>query len=106
MRKSVIISIVYPPTTPAFSHPSFPEGGEAIRRKPFGKKGEKFLPEASVVGRDIHSYNFNFPIGVGDAFYQNGLFVSIGAEFCHCFSQFSKSGSCSSGWNQRQSPSM
>ena len=34
------------------------------------------------------------------------LFVSIGAEFCHCFSQFSKSGSCSSGWNQRQSPSM
>ena len=28
MRKSVIISIVYPPTTPAFSHPSFPEGGE------------------------------------------------------------------------------
>ena len=42
MRKSVIISIVYPPTTPAFSHPSFPpEGGEAIRRKPFGKKGNK-----------------------------------------------------------------
>ena len=41
MRKSVIISIVYPPTTPAFSHPSFPEGGEAIRRKPFGKKGKK-----------------------------------------------------------------
>ena len=61
---------------------------------------------ASVVGRDIHSYHFNFPVGVGDAFYQNGLFVSIGAEFCHCFSQFSKSGSCSSGWNQRQSPSM
>jgi len=28
MRKSVIINIVYPPTTPAFSHPSFPEGGE------------------------------------------------------------------------------
>ncbi|MBT9924257.1 hypothetical protein GPL29_03445 [Bacteroides caccae] len=28
MRKSVIISIVYPPTTPAFSHPSFPKGGE------------------------------------------------------------------------------
>ena len=28
MHKSVIISIVYPPTTPAFSHPSFPEGGE------------------------------------------------------------------------------
>ena len=28
MRKSVIISIVYLPTTPAFSHPSFPEGGE------------------------------------------------------------------------------
>ena len=28
MRKSVMISIVYPPTTPAFSHPSFPEGGE------------------------------------------------------------------------------
>ena len=27
MHKSVIISIVYPPTTPAFSHPS-PEGGE------------------------------------------------------------------------------
>ena len=27
MRKSIIISIVYPPTTPAFSHPSFPEGG-------------------------------------------------------------------------------
>ena len=25
MRKSVIISIVYPPTTPAFSHPSFPK---------------------------------------------------------------------------------
>ena len=74
------------------------------RVKPFGKKGEKFLPEASVVGRDIHSYHFNFPVGVGDAFYQNGLFVSIGAEFCHCFSQFSKSGSCSSGWNQRQSP--
>ncbi len=24
MHKSVIISIVYPPTTPAFSHPSFP----------------------------------------------------------------------------------
>ncbi|MEE0758854.1 MAG: hypothetical protein U0M89_04850 [Bacteroides caccae] len=23
-----MISIVYPPTTPAFSHPSFPEGGE------------------------------------------------------------------------------
>ena len=28
MHKSVIISIVYPPTTPAFSHPSLPEGGE------------------------------------------------------------------------------
>ena len=28
MRKSIIISIVYPSTTPAFSHPSFPEGGE------------------------------------------------------------------------------
>ena len=28
MHKSVIISIVYPPTTPAFSHNSFPEGGE------------------------------------------------------------------------------
>ncbi|MBV4281154.1 hypothetical protein [Bacteroides caccae] len=28
MRKSVIISIVCPPTTPAFSHPSFPKGGE------------------------------------------------------------------------------
>ena len=28
MHKSVIISIVYPPTTPAFSPPSFPEGGE------------------------------------------------------------------------------
>ncbi|WP_373123388.1 hypothetical protein [Bacteroides caccae] len=28
MHKSFIISIVYPPTTPAFSHPSFPEGGE------------------------------------------------------------------------------
>ncbi|MDC7283485.1 hypothetical protein NXH65_13975 [Bacteroides caccae] len=27
MRKSVIISIVYPPTTPAFSHPSFPKEG-------------------------------------------------------------------------------
>ena len=25
------------------------------RVKPFGKKGEKFLPETSVVGRDIHS---------------------------------------------------
>ena len=24
MRKSIIISIMYPPTTPAFSHPSFP----------------------------------------------------------------------------------
>ena len=23
----------------------------------------------------FHSYHFNFPIGVGDAFYQNGLFV-------------------------------
>jgi len=28
MHKSFIINIVYPPTTPAFSHPSFPEGGE------------------------------------------------------------------------------
>ena len=28
MHKSFIISIVYPPTTPAFSHPSFSEGGE------------------------------------------------------------------------------
>ena len=55
------------------------------RVKPFGKKGEKFLPETSVVGRDIHSYHFNFPIGVGDAFYQNGLFVSIGAEFLSLF---------------------
>ena len=26
MRKSIIISIVYPPTTPAFSHLSFPGG--------------------------------------------------------------------------------
>ena len=35
MRKSVIISIVYPPTTPAFSHPSFPEGGELEILSPF-----------------------------------------------------------------------
>ena len=28
MHKAFIISIVYPPTTPAFSHPAFPEGGE------------------------------------------------------------------------------
>ena len=28
MHKSVIFNIVYPPTTLAFSHPSFPEGGE------------------------------------------------------------------------------
>ena len=28
MHKSFIISIVYPPTTPAISHPSFREGGE------------------------------------------------------------------------------
>ncbi|WP_369894399.1 hypothetical protein [Bacteroides caccae] len=27
MRKSVIINIVYPPTTLAFSHPSFPKEG-------------------------------------------------------------------------------
>ena len=45
MHNSVIynrigINLVLP-TTPAFSHPSFPEGGEAIRRKPFGKKGNK-----------------------------------------------------------------
>ena len=33
MRKSVIISIVYPPTTPAFSHPSFPEVVYKVRIK-------------------------------------------------------------------------
>ncbi|WP_286856081.1 hypothetical protein, partial [Bacteroides sp. 43_46] len=33
-RKSVIINIVYPPTTPAFSHPSFPEGGEWRYHRP------------------------------------------------------------------------
>jgi len=27
MRKSVIINIVYPPTTPAFSQPFFPKEG-------------------------------------------------------------------------------
>ena len=37
MRKSVIINIVYPPTTPAFSHPSFPEGGELEILSPFGR---------------------------------------------------------------------
>jgi len=30
MLKSVIISIVCPPTTPAFSHPSFPKEGMEI----------------------------------------------------------------------------
>ncbi len=48
MRKSVIISIVYPPTTPAFSHPSFPEGGEwryhrLIKLPPNLKKNPKQL---------------------------------------------------------------
>jgi len=46
MRKSVIISIVYPPTTPAFSHPSFPEGGEwryhrLVKLPPNLKKNQK-----------------------------------------------------------------
>ena len=57
MHKSVIISIVYPPTTPAFSHPSFPEGGEAIRRKPFGKKGKKGKKkEIEIVNRLLSEY--------------------------------------------------
>ena len=48
MRKSVIINIVYPPTTPAFSHPSFPEGGEwryhrLIKLPPNLKKNPKQL---------------------------------------------------------------
>ena len=48
MRKSVIISIVYPPTTPAFSHPSFPEGGEwryhrLVKLPPNLKKNPKQL---------------------------------------------------------------
>ncbi|MEY8681772.1 hypothetical protein AALM16_05555 [Bacteroides caccae] len=38
---SLLLKQIGAPTTPAFSHPSFPEGGEAIRRKPFGKKGKK-----------------------------------------------------------------
>jgi hypothetical protein len=39
---SLLLKQIGAPTTPAFSHPSFPpEGGEAIRRKPFGKKGNK-----------------------------------------------------------------
>ena len=71
------------------------------------RKERRKVPAGSFGCRQGYSFlPFNFPVGVGDAFYQNGLFVSIGAEFCHCFSQFSKSGSCSSGWNQRQSPSM
>ena len=54
MRKSVIINIVYPPTTPAFSHPSFPEGGEwryhrlvklppNLKKHHFSKPNENFL---------------------------------------------------------------
>ena len=38
---SLLLKQIGAPSTPAFSHPSFPEGGEAIRRKPFGKKGKK-----------------------------------------------------------------
>ncbi|WP_187323259.1 hypothetical protein [Bacteroides caccae] len=38
---SLLLKQIGAPTTPAFSPPSFPEGGEAIRRKPFGKKGKK-----------------------------------------------------------------
>jgi len=38
---SLLLKQIGAPTTPVFSHPSFPEGGEAIRRKPFGKKGKK-----------------------------------------------------------------
>jgi len=38
---SLLLKQIGAPTTPAFSHPSFPEGGEAIRRKPFGKKGRE-----------------------------------------------------------------
>jgi len=44
MHKSFIISIVYPPTTPAFSHPSFP------RRRGMGILSTR--RQASKRGRD------------------------------------------------------
>ena len=47
MRKSVIISIVYPPTTPAFSHPSFPEGGELEILSLFGEMSSPLLKPPS-----------------------------------------------------------
>ena len=63
MRKSVIISIVYPPTTPAFSHPSFPKEGNGdttdwliatkFEEEPssFGKKEKGILSAIKVYYR-------------------------------------------------------
>ena len=55
MHKSVIISIVYPPTTPAFSHPSFGKEGNGDTT---GNKG--ILPAILFLFQFLQRIHFLF----------------------------------------------
>ena len=65
--------------------------------EPFGEKSKKFLPEALLVGRNIHAYHRYFPMGIKDSFYLDTLGGYVCVVSIHCASHCNKSGSCSSG---------